>query len=179
MPDDALLWFTGAEPRDNRERVLLATVRQEAYGWRVPGLQPQDTAVGVFIVPLHLSVDIPELPHAVTNLQVGYWPPDGPYGHALEGEWGDKYLLDSHVYGRNGLTVFGLDASPEQFGVWAANWLRHQLQRPIERRDWLDGDGNVTATRFVLANSEFVLRQTGFSLVRRFRRSPDRVERVR
>ncbi len=180
MEESPSLWFSGDEPRDDREHAFLDTVRDEARTWQVPGLRPEDTAAGAFILPLHLSVDIPGLPGAVANLQVGYWPPDrGPYGHALEGEWGDKYHLDSHVYGRDGLTVFGLSASPAQFGHWAATWLHDQLMRPIERREWLDEAGKVAATRYVLADTDFVLRQTGFSIVRRFRRPPDRVERVR
>lgn len=180
MEENPLLWFDGDEPRDDRERAFLDAVREEARTWRLPGLRPQDTALGAFIIPLHLSVDIPGLPGEVANLQVGYWPPDcGPYGQALEGEWGDRYHLDSHVYGRDGLTVFGLSASPDQFGTWAATWLQDQLLRPIERRDWLDDHGQVAATRYVLADTDFLLRQRGFSLVRRFGRPPDRVERVR
>lgn len=166
-------------PRRQGARVPYA-VRHEAGAWRLSGLRPEDTSVAAFIVPLHLSVDVPGVAASVANLQVGYWTPGGgPYGQALEGEWGDQYLLDSHVYGRDGLTVFGLDASPEQFGTWAATWLRDQLRRPIERREWLDGGGLVTATRYVLADSDFILRQTGFSILRRFRREPDRVQRLR
>ncbi len=180
MEETLSLWFDGDEPRDDRERAFLDVVRHEAAGWRLPGLRPEDTSVAAVIVPLHLSVAVPGVADSVANLQVGYWPPgDGPYGHALEGEWGDKYLLDSHVYGRDGLTVFGLDGPPEEFGAWAARWLRGQLQRPIERHDWLDDRGVVTATRYVLADSGLVLRQSGFSLVRRFRRGPDRVEQLR
>lgn len=53
------------------------------------------------------------------TLRVGYWH-EGPFGRALEREWGDDHLLDSHVYDGNGLTVIGLDEAPETYGTFAA-----------------------------------------------------------
>ncbi len=179
VTDDDIVWFGGGDPRDDAEAAFLGVVRQAAGGWNEPGLVPADTAVFAALVPLHLSLHVPHLPSSVVSLQVGYWQEPHDYGHALEGEWGDPYLLDSHVYGRDGLTVFGLDAAPEQFGAWAAAWLRRQLARPVERLDWLDGEGVVVASRWELADTRFVTGDQGFSLFRRFRRPPDHTERVR
>lgn len=175
-----LAWFTGGDPRDEREQTFLDTGRDLASSWAVPGVLPEHTSSGTFIRPLFLTVDVPGLPATLANLQVGYWPPSaGPFGHALEGEWGDDLVLDNHVYGREGLTVFGLDASPEEFGTWAVKWLQRQLLRPLERREWLDDSGHVAATRYVFTDTDFVLRESGFSVFRKFRRPPDRAEQVR
>lgn len=92
---------------------------------------------------------------------------------------GDDLVLDNHVYGREGLKVFGLDASWAQFGAWDADGLERQLLRPLELREWLDDSGEVSATRYVFTDAEFVLRESGFSAFRKFRPPPDRVEQVR
>lgn len=170
------MWFAGGEPRDEAEHAFLATWRARAGMWAVADLQPSHTSVTTAIDPLLVSVDrIAGLPED-QSLQVGFWQTD-PYGPALEGEWGDRYLLDNHVYGRDGLTVLGLRASPEQFANWTASWLEAQLMRPVDWLQWLNSRGTVVATRWRLVGSDFVLKSQGRPGLRR--RPPDRVERVR
>ncbi|MFQ1001038.1 hypothetical protein [Modestobacter sp. SSW1-42] len=175
--DDEPVWFTGAEPRNDAEACYLATVRELAPSWDVAGLRPEQTSVLTVLTPLLLTVQLVGLPADVA-LQVGYWfdPPRGP---GLEGEWGDRYLLDAHLDGADGLTVFGLTAAPEEFAAWTADWLLAQLRRPVERLDWADPDGRVTASQWRLADTGLPLTREGRRSWRRRRRPPDRVERVR
>ena len=172
-------WFDGDDPRDDAEATFLDQLRRRASSWNVPGLSPDNTGTLAVLVPLHVSVAVPGLDPATSvrcprrGLQVGYWQ-HGHYGHGLEGEWGCEHLLDSHRNDADGLTVVGLDARPEDFADWAADWLYRQLLRPRERQEWLRG-GRVVASRTRLADSGLVLFTEGSSLPRLSRRPPDRV----
>jgi hypothetical protein len=175
--DDEAVWFAGAAPRNQPEARYLATLRELAATWDVADLRPGHTSVLTVLAPLHLTVELVGLPADVT-LQVGYWL-DAPHGPGLEGEWGDRNLLDSHVDGPDGLTVQGLTASPEQFATWTADWLVAQLKRPVERLDWTAEDGAVTTSQWRLADTGLSLAWQGTRRWRRRRQPPDRVQRVR
>lgn len=176
-------WFGGDGPRDAAEARFLDRLREKAPSWGVPGLNPDRTRTLARIVPLLLTVDVPGLgretprSHRLTQLQVGYWQA-GPYGHGLEGEWGCESVLDNHRYDTDGLTVIGIDAEPEDFASWAADWLCRQLSRSRERQEWIR-QGQVFASRTRLADSGLVLFTEGSILPRLLRRSPDRVVPLR
>jgi hypothetical protein len=174
--DDGAAWFADGVPRNDAEARYLATLQSLAATWDVSGLRPEHTSVLTVMLPLHLMVELAGLPNDVT-LQVGYWL-EAPYGPGLEGEWGDRHLLDNHVDGPDALTVRGLSASPEQFATWTADWLLAQLQRPVERLDWLGRDGAVTS-QWRLADTGLSLTWQGARPWRRTRRPPDAVQRVR
>lgn len=172
-------WFAGDEPRDAAEVRFLDQLRRRAVSWDVHGLTPQHTATISGLAPLHVSVAVPGLaPETtsrirLTNLQVGYWQ-RGPYGEGLQGEWGDDYLLDNHRHDTNGLTVIGIQAEPEDFANWTADWFWRQLNRPRERQEWVVA-GKVVTSRTRLADTGLVLFTEGSVLPRMLRRSPDRV----
>ena len=87
-------------------------------------------------VPMLLRVEVPGLPSALANLQVGYTNDDADVDR-LVGEWGDLYLLDNHGRFPDDLSVEGVDARPEQYARFAAGWLRRQLLRPVCRANRL------------------------------------------
>ncbi|MPV87288.1 hypothetical protein GB882_01300 [Georgenia ruanii] len=68
--------------------------------------------------------DVPgvAVPPGQCTLQIGYWDDDRGC-RALQGEWGDDHLLDSHEFSSDGLTVFGLIEEPETYRMLAAKWL--------------------------------------------------------
>ena len=58
----------------------------------------------------------------------------------LQSEWSDGgWTFDrseSEPLGVGELYVAGLEASPEQYGQWAAQWFKRQLRRKVVRREW-------------------------------------------
>ncbi|WP_418606592.1 hypothetical protein [Georgenia sp. SUBG003] len=81
--------------------------------------------------------DVPgvDVPPGHCTLQIGYWD-DGRGCRALQGEWGDEYLLDNHEYTNDGLTVFGLQEEPGTYGTLAAKWLERSTgDQPVRRID--------------------------------------------
>ena len=171
--DDA--WFAGDAPRDDDERAFLDVLRERAAAWDVPRLEPAHTRTRTVLRPLHLTVDLAGLPPDV-NLQIGWWPADGD-GHQLDGEWGDRSLLDGGRPDAGMLMVMGLRADPGRFASWAADWLHAQLRRPVEREEWWRAGGRVIASRWRLADTRVVLWSAGFPSLRH--RPPDRVVQVR
>lgn len=87
----------------------------------------------------------------------------GPFGDLKSG-WGNDHL-DNHVYDGDGLTVIGLDEAPETYETFAAGWLRRQLQRPVERLDWLRGE-QLQESAWRLADSGTTIARKGWSLRR-------------
>lgn len=55
-------------------------------------------------------------------------------------------ILDDQRHDSDGLTVRGLDGSPEEFAALAARWLLRQLARPVERVDWVSWGEVVTSS---------------------------------
>jgi hypothetical protein len=102
---------------------------------------------------LVVMTDVPgvEVPPGRCTLQIGYWEDDRGC-RALQGEWGDEYLLDNHEYSNDRLTAFGLHEEPDTYGTLAAKWLERQLQRPVDRQDWLR-NGTVVRSRWVLPDT--------------------------
>ena len=168
-------WFQGDEPRSDDEVRFLARLRGLADGWHLPGLPPERTGCLAVLTPLLVTVEHPSLRggFGLTELQVGYWPPK-PTGLRLEGEWGDEYLLDNGG-DLTDLRIEGVSAEPEYFAEAAANWLRAQLLRPIERLEWSKGD-RIVATRIRIAEGGQTLASRGSWF--RTRRRADRMARL-
>lgn len=154
---DTPVVLNGDSPRSDEQAGFLAAFADRVAGWTLEDISPKSFRV-ITLVPLIVVVDVPGIsaPPGKCTLQVGYWT-DGPYGTAVEGQWGDDHLLDDHTYSSDGLTVIGLDAAPEVFALFAAGWLHRQLLRPVHRHGWLKG-GKVVASRWQLGDSGLVLR---------------------
>lgn len=172
-------WFPDEVGRDDGEAAFLERLRREASRWDVQGLSPEDdTSSRRWLVPLYVDVDVPGLAIRRRTLQVGYWT-GGPLGPALQGVWGDDYLLDDHDGNDpEDLTVVGVRASHEEYAEWAAAWLLRQLKRPVVREEWLAGD-RVVATTWRLDDTGRVLARRGNGFRRLMRRRADRVVAVR
>lgn len=168
----------GDLPRTPEEANFLSGLTRGVSAWSLPGVQLGSFTVVARMIPIVVTLNVPgiDVSHGTCTLQIGYWN-DGPYGRALEGEWGDSHLLDNHVYDGDGLTVFGLDEAPETYGTFAAGWLQRQLQRPVERVDWLRGE-QVQESVWRLADSGKTIARMGWS-VRRPGKAPSRIQRVR
>jgi len=170
------VWFDGDAPRGDAESLFLAVVRDHSDDWLAAGLTRECTSTLAILVPLHLQIDIPGVPRQLVNLQVGFWN-DSPQGTGVEGEWGDRYLLDA---GRPSVFEhFTSPAEPHELAEVASRWLIEQLARPIERSEWVSSSGDVVGQKWTLADTGEVLAQTGTTRRRLARRPPDRVSRVR
>lgn len=130
-------WFQGDEPRHDDEARFLAAMRAAAAQGGLGDVTAGSTSVMALtgFIPMLLRVEVPGLPPALANLQVGYMRDDA-YVDRLVGEWGDQYLLDNHGRYPDDLSVEGVDARPEEHARFAVGWLRRQLLRPIDRLDW-------------------------------------------
>jgi hypothetical protein len=172
-------WFPDEVGRNDAEARFLQRIRQIAAGWSVPGLTPErDTSSLTVLLPLYVDVDVADLPIARRTLQIGYWTGEH-YEQALQGAWGDVYLLDDHDGNDpEDLTVVGLRAGPEEYAEWAADWLLRQLHRPIVRQEWRH-NGRMVAATWRLDDTGRVLGAQGHSMRRLLRRRPDRVVLVR
>jgi hypothetical protein len=168
-------WFDGDAPRGDAEAVFLDAVRGHADDWRAAGLTPACTTTLAVMVPLHLQVDLPGIPRHLVNLQIGFWH-DSPSGTGVEGEWGNRYLLDTG--GPSSFHHFSGLAEPQELAEVAARWLIQQLARPVERCEWVSSSGDVVGERWTLTDSGKVLAQTG-TVRRRLARAAARVNRVR
>ena len=105
--------FRGDDPRTSSEQEFLQALAAYITDWAVPGMPAQSFEVFARMHPLVVMTQVPgvDVPAGRCTLQIGYWD-DRPGCRALEGEWGDDLLLDSHVYSSDGLTVFGLHEEP-------------------------------------------------------------------
>lgn len=168
----------GDPPRTPEEASFLSGLTRSVSAWSLPDVQLGSFTVVARMNPIVVMLNVPgiDVPNGTCTLQVGYWN-DGPCGRALEGEWGDSHLLDNHVYDGDGLTVIGLDEAPETYGTFAAAWLQRQLQRPVERVDWLHGE-QVRESAWSLADSGKTIARMGWS-VHRPGKAPSRIQRVR
>ncbi|MEX5237310.1 hypothetical protein [Kocuria arenosa] len=170
--------FSGDAPRTSSEQVFLDTLAAHIANWVAPDVRADSFEVITGMHPLVVMAEVPDV--AVSpgkcTLQIGYWD-DGHGCRALEGEWGDDYLLDSHEYSSDGLTVFGLHEEPAVYGVLAGKWLERQLQRRVDRQDWVR-KGTLVRSRWVLPDTGKRVAQT-VNTNRFVRGAPDRVTRVR
>jgi hypothetical protein len=176
---EAARWFAGALPRNEGEAAFLASLRASAAAWRVAGVTPDSTRSLSVINPLYVECRVPDLPPGSSLdsvLQVGYlWDPVDP---TLLGEWdSENYLLDG-ASGTDILNVVGIAASPVLFGEWTADWMWRQLQRPVERVEFLGRRGEELGTEWRLADNLRSLGTTGHWWQRR-RAADRRVVRVR
>lgn len=171
-------WFGGDDPRSDAEAEFLDAMRGRSADWEAAGLAPVCTATLAVLVPLHLQVDLPGVPSQLANLQIGLWPDPRPDGTRVEGEWGNRYLLDG---GTPRFENADPSARPRELADAAAAWLLGQLARPVEVAEWCGVTGDVVATRWTLADDGELLAATGWRTGRlmRRRRPPDRVRRVR
>lgn len=170
------VWFDGDAPRSDAEAAFLAAMRDHTADWLAAGLTSACTTTLAVLVPLHLQIDLPEIPSRLLNLQVGFWN-GSPRGTGVEGEWGNDYLLDTG--GPSSFEHFASATDPQELAEVASRWLIEQLARPIERSEWVSSSGAVISERWTLADSGEVLAQTGAVLRRLGRRPPDRVTRIR
>ncbi len=170
--------FQGDRPRTLEEEKFLSGLASGVADWTLLDFQLDSFRVFARIKPLVVILNVPsiDVPTGACTLQIGYWH-DGPNGRTLEGEWGDSHLLDSHVYDGDGLTIIGLEEAPDTYGNFAAKWLEHQLLRPVERLDWLQGE-QVRESTWRLADSGKLIARNGWSL-RLPAKPPSRVLRVR
>lgn len=168
----------GDAPRTDAEGEFLHAFAAYIAHWVVPDVSPASFQVIAAMHPLMVMTNVPEVsvPPGQCTLQIGYWD-DGRGCRALQGEWGDDLLLDSHVYSSDGLTVFGLYEEPSTYGMLAAKWLERQLQRPVDRQDWLR-EGTVVRSRWVLPDTGKRIAQT-VDKVWFLRGAPERITRVR
>lgn len=168
----------GDRPRTPQEANFLSGITRGISAWSLPDVQLGSFKVVARMEPIVVTLNVPgiDVPQGTCMLQIGYWN-DGHHGRALEGEWGDNHLLDNHVYDADGLTIFGLEEEPETYGTFAAGWLHRQLQRPVERLDWLRGE-QVQESAWRLADSGKTIARKGWS-VHRPGKAPNRIQRVR
>lgn len=105
---DTAAVLNGDSPRSDEEAAFLAAFADHVAGWPFEDISLKSFQV-ITLVPLILVVNVPGLSasQGQCTLQIGYWT-DGPYGTAMEGQWGDDHLLDDHTYTSDGLTVIGL-----------------------------------------------------------------------
>src|SRR5687767_8093678 len=104
---DTPVVLNGDSPRSDEQAGFLAAFADRVGGWNFEGNFPQLFRVhtlGAVIGGVGGSGI--SAPPGKCTLQVGYWT-DGPYGTAVEGQWGDDHLLDDHTYTSDGLTVIG------------------------------------------------------------------------
>jgi hypothetical protein len=173
--DGTTTWFAGAEGRSRPEARFLDAVREAAEDQTLNGLDPGATSA--------VLCEVPGVPVGAKVLQVAFWT-EGPWIEpsgtpGLQGVWRDQHMLDNYkTDDPECLTVVGVRADPENFGVWAADWLERQLRRPVVRDEWLAGN-EVVATTWLLEDTGRVLGREGFRVNRIRRRAPDRRTRVR
>lgn len=177
--DDDTGWFPGDEPRADDEALFLAAVRARVAADGLEDVTPEMTSVMALggFVPLLLRVEVPGLPPALANLQVGYTEGDDVGPPRLVGEWGDKYLLDNHGRYPDDLSVEGVHATPEEFADFAVEWLRRQLRRHVDAQEWCRGS-SVVGTQWRFVDTGGVLATDG-GWFRRLRRLQPRSRRVR
>jgi hypothetical protein len=157
----------------------LGSLRARAATWRVAGVTPDSTRSLSVLNPLYVDCRVPDLPRGsrLDNvLQVGYlWDAVDP---TLLGEWGsENYLLDG-ASGTDILNVVGIAASPTLFAEWTADWMWRQLQRPVDRVEFVGRHGEVLGTEWRLGDNLRPLGTTGHWWQRR-RAADRRVVRVR
>ncbi|MEX5265269.1 hypothetical protein RF640_14715 [Kocuria sp. CPCC 205231] len=152
--------FSGDTSRTSGEQAFLDALAAHIDNWAIPGVPADSFEVIAQIHPLVVMTEVPNVavPPGQCTLQIGYWD-DGQGCRALEGEWGDDLLLDSHVYSRDGLTVFGLCEEPATYGALAGKWLECQLQRRVDRQDWIR-NGKIVRSRWVLPDTGKRIAQT-------------------
>ena len=170
--------FRGDSPRTSSEQGFLDALAANIIDWVAPGISAQSFEVVARMHPLVVMTEVPdvEVPAGTCTLQVGYWD-DHQGCRALQGEWGDDLLLDSHVYSSDGLTVFGLHEEPGTYGTLAGKWLERQLQRRVDRQDWIR-KGQLVRSRWVLPDTRMRVAQT-VDTNWFVRGAPDRVTRIR
>jgi hypothetical protein len=170
--------FQGDRARTPEDEKFLNAFATGVARW--PLTHPKLDSFRVFagIKPLVLVLDVPgvDVSPGTCTLQIAYWH-DGPNGRMLEGEWGDNHLLDNHDYNADGLTIIGLEEAPDTYGQFAANWMERQLERPVERLDWLQA-GQVRESTWRLADSGKSIARRGTSL-RLPSKPPDRKLNIR
>ncbi|GAA1750612.1 hypothetical protein [Kocuria aegyptia] len=170
--------FRGDSSRTSSEQEFLEALAAYIAEWAVPGVPARSFEVFARIHPLVVMTEVPgvDVPAGRCTLQIGYWD-DRRGCRALEGEWGDGYLLDSHVYSSDGLTVFGLHEEPGTYGNLAGKWLERRLPRRVDRQDWVR-KGTLVRSRWVLPDTGKRVAQT-INADWFVRGAPDRVTRLR
>lgn len=170
--------FRGDDSRTSGEQEFLEALAAYITDWVILGVSAQSFEVVAQVHPLVVMTQVPgvDVPAERCTLQIGYWD-DHQGRRALEGEWGDEYLLDSHVYSSDGLTVFGLHEEPGTYGTLAGKWLERQLLRRVDRQDWIR-KGTLIRSRWVLPDTGMRVAQT-INTNWFIRGAPDRVTRVR
>lgn len=180
-PEVAGEWFAAAGSSYQPGADFVAALKAAAARWSFDGLSPQATELD----GLTAQIAVPGLTCAVRYLRVAYDPSGND--PTLRGEWANEYVFDALSATDFDLVVNGVDASPAQYGHWAADWLRRQLSRPIMRQEWdeqphsilVRGDSSVrrvSSRRWVFDDTNDTLDEDGSWFGRwLFKRPPDRV----
>lgn len=184
-------WFRGQMPSDPREARFVRTVAETAASGEWSDVSPSDTSTTTAYdngTGCLVEIQVPHLTTPIRILRVLYDPDDHP---ALQSEWSHAgYAFEDpphpeHLY-EGELYVSGLEASPEQYGQWAAQWFERQLRREVLRQEWdrrTSGSASTTparpgrpvAVRWIVKDPDHSLNSRGaFRWWRLMRQPPDR-----
>lgn len=137
---DTSTWFAGHATTE-REQTFLQSLRVVACSWGFADLRPQDTSSRHEVIGLLVEVQVPLLTTSRRILRVCYDFDDAGLP-TLQSEWTPfEYPFEGGPDAaapdpEGGLWVTGVEAAPEQCGVWTATWFERQLRRPVKRREW-------------------------------------------
>lgn len=137
-------WFQRSPTQHEQNDDFLAALADSAASWTFPDLTADDTSAdsdqgdGLLVV----EVKVPGLTSKRGNLRVGYRADAGgrPALRSDWSQWPESFDENDDSFGapdeETELWVSGIDATPEQCGVWAAAWFERQLRRRVVRREW-------------------------------------------
>lgn len=151
-------WFEG-EGRTDAERRFLTVLRDRAQSWHQLDIAPDDTQAWTDRADLYVHVDVADRDQhrIIGTLRVDL------DGERVTGHWGAADFCDT--IDPSAPDSFGTPAlgTPEEAAHRAASWLEEQLRRPIERREWRQGEG-ITRCVWVLADTDQTLCGAGQGL---------------
>ena len=151
-------WFDG-DGRTDAERRFLAALRDRAQSWHQLGITPDHTQAWTDRADLYVHVDVDDRDQRciIGTLRVDF------DGTRVTGHWGAADFcdtIDPSAPDSFGTPTLG---SPEEAADRAASWLKEQLRRPIERREWRQGEV-ITRCDWVLADTDRPLCRSGQGL---------------
>ena len=133
-------WFVGQATNESEER-FSRSLRAAASSWNFADLRPEDTSIKRRDIGLLVEVQVPLLTTSRRILRVCYDIDDAGLP-TLQSEWTPfEYPFEGGPEAEapdfeGGLWITGVEAAPEQCGVWTAAWLERQLRRPVKRLEW-------------------------------------------
>lgn len=174
-------WFSPGGATSAAGDAFMHALRGAAHAWSFNDLSADATHID----GLTAEIAVPGLTCDVRYLRVAYDPTDGDEP-TLRGEWANEYWFDGPTGAVQDLIVNGIDASPVQYGQWAADWFHRQLSRTVVRQEWEEqatplfgarpGAPRVASRRWIIGGGDDVLDQNGSWFGRSLlKRPPDRV----